>query len=249
MILLLAYLAGPLAAHIPFSAEYRLAERFSPKLGEAEPMQRYLQQLADTLAVAEQLPPGVKIHVHYVDDKTVNAFATLGGHVILFSGLLKRMPNENALAMVMAHEIAHVKHRDPIRSLGRGVAIAAILGLVDSSIGTDLASKALGQAGLLAELSYSREQEKEADLAGIDALAARYGGIQGADDMFHALEQIEHGHAPRAAEFYRSHPDVEARLQALHARALEKGWQPGRPTPLPEDFSAWLRAGGSKAEQ
>ena len=61
--------------------------------------------------------------MHYDASDTVNAFATLGGHVVIYRGLLEKLPNENVVAMVVAHEIAHIKHRDPVAALGRGVAI------------------------------------------------------------------------------------------------------------------------------
>ena len=44
--------------------------------------------------------------VHAVQDPTVNAFATLGGHVFVFTGLVDSLDSENGLAMVLAHELA-----------------------------------------------------------------------------------------------------------------------------------------------
>ena len=48
------------------------------------------------------LPKDMSITVHYSTDKTVNAMATLVGNIIIFQGLIDVLPNENALAMVMA---------------------------------------------------------------------------------------------------------------------------------------------------
>lgn len=240
---MIAFFADSLAGYVPFSAEQRLAARFAPKDSPDPPMQHYLQQMADRLAQAEQLPPAMHITVHYVDSDTINAFATLGGHVVFFRGLLERMPDENALAMVMAHEIAHVRNRDPLRSLGRGMVMAVILGLVDNSLGTELAGDALGQAGLLTQLSFSRQQESAADRIGQAALAASYGGVAGADELFRVLDKAEQGKEQPASELYRSHPDVAARLAALHRQAAAQGWQPGDVVPLPAAFHDWLKKG------
>ena len=65
--------------------------------------------------------------MHYDDDADVNAFATLGGHIVVYPGLLEAVPDENALAMVLAHEIAHVRHRHPIVGLSRSAADATAL--------------------------------------------------------------------------------------------------------------------------
>ena len=58
-----------------------------------------------------------------------NAFATLGGHIAVTSGLYRRMPSENALALVLAHEIAHVSARDPISALGGSATLALLVAL------------------------------------------------------------------------------------------------------------------------
>ncbi len=63
------------------------------------------------------------VTAHYVTDDTINAFATLGGHLMVYQGLMRRMPGENALANVIGHEIGHVKLRHPVSSMGRGLVI------------------------------------------------------------------------------------------------------------------------------
>ncbi len=182
------------------------------------------------------------ISVHYLDDDTVNAFATLGGQVFIFRGLLRRVRSENALAMVMAHEIAHVKNRDPLRSMGRGVVIAAALAVIDASLGTRLAGDALGQAGLLTQLRFSRAQEGAADQAALAALAARYGGTAGFEGLFRILAAAHPGKGPPGSGIYRSHPQIAARVAALEHQARSHGWSRGRVTPLPPAFPAWLKA-------
>lgn len=244
--MVLGYFAGALARYIPFSAEERLAAHFAPKDSVDPPLRQYLQNLANRLAKAEHLPPGMHITVHYINSDTVNAFATLGGHVVFFRGLLERLPDENALAMVMAHEIAHVKTRAPLRSLGRGMVIAIALSLVDTALSTELAGNALGQAGLLTQMKFSRAQESEADRIGQAALASTYGGIAGADELFAVLKTTAHEKGSPVTELYRSHPDIAARLAALHRQARAHGWHKGTITPLPPGFSHWLNAGGKK---
>jgi len=221
-----------------------MAAHFAPKTTAPNPVEPYLQGIADRMARAEHLPAGMTIHVHYVDDNTVNAFATLGGHIVFFRGLLERLPNEDALAMVMAHEIAHVRNRDPISSLGRGMVIAIALSLIDNAAGTALAGDLFGQAGLLTQLSYSRAQEDEADRSALAALASSYHGVHGADDLFHIIEHAGHGTGGHVSVIYRSHPDISARLAALHRQAHEHGWQTGTSTPLPKDYKSWLKRTG-----
>lgn len=65
-----------------------------------------LRALAAKLAAVMSLPPGMDVTVHYADEKAVNAMATLGGNVVFYRGLLERLDSEDAVATVLAHEIA-----------------------------------------------------------------------------------------------------------------------------------------------
>jgi predicted Zn-dependent protease len=238
----LAWFAGALAGYIPFQAEQRLAAHFSPTSSKSPELQDYLQTLAERLAQAEDLPPDMSITVHYVDDDTVNAFATLGGHLVFFRGLLEKMPDENALAMVMAHEIAHIKTRAPLKTLGRGVVIGIVLQMVDAELGTSFAGDVLGQTSLLTQLRFSRGQENEADAIGQAALADVYGGVAGADELFEVLAEVSGETDRQVIEWYRTHPQLTRRQTALQQRAKAEGWSRGSITPLPEQFHSWLEA-------
>ncbi len=227
-VLALSLLAQQLTHYIPFSMEQKVAESVSsryladhPLSSKQQIIQEYLQSLADKLADKQGLPTAMSITVHYVDDDTLNAFATLGGHVIIFKGILKKMPHENALSMVMAHEIAHIKHRDPVTSLGRGItvylALMSILGVGDNSA----MDQVLGQTGLLTMMSFSREQESAADREAMLTLKRYYGHLNGADTLFELLKQEQS--EQRISSFFNSHPLTQSRIKAVRdfARSIK----------------------------
>ena len=238
----LALLADWLAPKIPFSVEQRLTAMYTQTLAptqnkilstEERMLKEYLQDLAERLAVAAELPEGVSITVHYLDDDTVNAFATLGGHIVMFRGLLEKLPNENALAMVMAHEIAHIKHRHPIKSLGRGAIFSLAFALVTGATESDFLASFLGQAGWLTGLKFSRSQEEEADATALAAVAARYGHVNGAADLFVVLEQEYSSLEPPA--LFNSHPHSGDRIAEITHIARRNGWNlNAKTTPLPQ---------------
>ena len=99
----LAVLADKLAKYIPFKQELEISSRFAADFPAPGPVSTYLQQMSDRVVAAQELPAGMRIQVHYIDNSTINAFATLGGNVVFFRGLVGKMPSENALAMVMSH--------------------------------------------------------------------------------------------------------------------------------------------------
>lgn len=186
------------------------------------------------------LPEDLTVTLHYIDDDMVNAFATLGGNIFFFRGLLQQVPDENTLAMVMAHEIAHVKLRHPIKSLGRGIVVGTVVSLFSAAAGGEILNLVLGETGLLTALKFSREQEENADREALIAVQALYGHTQGATALFDILLNSEEPDA-RPAEFFSSHPHSENRIETVNEQALEQGWSiVGRLTPLPTEFKSWL---------
>jgi beta-barrel assembly-enhancing protease len=233
----LALLADKLAKFIPFEKEVAMASRFTDSFPPSGPVTVYLQQLADRVIAKQSLPAGMRIRMHYVDSPTVNAFATLGGNVVFFRGLVARMPNENALAMVVSHEIAHVKFRHPISTFGRGLAIGVALATVSSGAGSDLVSQTLGSAGLVTALTFSRSQENAADADALQSLVKMYGHVAGADEVFKLLQtQSSHGIGSPPA-FLRTHPLDQDRIDAINRMAVDNGWMVrGEAQPLPEEI-------------
>lgn len=239
-LLVLSVLADRLAVYIPFSVEQNIAaERFIESDNNV-PVNRYLNALAARIARAQQLPKDITVTVHYVDNDTVNAFATLGGNILMFRGLLEKLDSENALTMVLAHEVAHIHYRHPIRSMGRGVVIGVALSMVSSSLGNAMVDKLLGHAGNITVLRYSRHQEKEADETALKTLVKMYGNVEGATDLFEVLKKQEKGSL--TPEFYSSHPLTDKRLQRIAEFRKDLGDRAdGKETPLPKGLSNWLR--------
>lgn len=252
IITLLSFLAEYMVRFIPFKVEQILAERFqqsSPsalnrpsELSEVhQQIEQYLQQLADQLAKAQSLPEEMTITVHYIETEEVNALATLGGHIVIFKGLLEKMPNENALAMVMAHEIAHIHNRDPIVAMGRGVtvsiALLAIMGAGDGATSQQL----INHVGILSSLSFSRQHEEKADALALQTLERYYGHVQSADTIFKVFMEQKGNVTPPA--FLNTHPLNESRIKNVlqHASANKTG--------AIKPFPGWLNQLLERTEQ
>ncbi|MCU7922407.1 MAG: M48 family metallopeptidase [Candidatus Thiodiazotropha sp. (ex Dulcina madagascariensis)] len=193
-----------------------------------------------TQRVIEQmeLPEEMAVQMHYSTDTTINAYATLGGNVILFRGLMEKLPHENALAMLIAHEIAHIKHRDPITGLGSGIAIqlflAVVLGRTEASI--------LGEAGVYTMLHFSRSMEGSADTAALQALHRLYGHTTGATSLFEVIQAERKKMGIELPAFFQSHPLDQERIDRIQQISRQNGWsQNSETTPLPKDFERWLK--------
>ncbi|GHT81560.1 hypothetical protein AGMMS49960_05860 [Betaproteobacteria bacterium] len=185
-----------------------------------------LQTLAEGLAAKMDLPAEMSIRVHFSSSKEPNAFATLGGNIVINKGLLTSVHSENALAMVMAHEIGHIKHRDPIVALGGGVAVAVIFSTV---IGGADGGALVGWAIGFTQMSFSREQETRADRDALAALQGYYGYTNGADEFFDYITR-EYPRLAQMPAFISTHPTPPSRLQSIRASFSAASPQP---KPLP----------------
>jgi predicted Zn-dependent protease len=118
---------------------------------------------------------------YVVEHPALNAFAVPGGYIFVFSGLLARAGSEDELAGVLAHEIGHISGHHIVRQQSEGQiwSMAALLGVLLSAVNPMLGAGAVA-AAQTAQLSYSREFEREADFLGL-----RYASEAGYDP--HAL--------------------------------------------------------------
>lgn len=230
IVTLLSLGAHWLAPRLPYRHEAALAERIEivkpPKDDIGRAALADLQALADRLARRMDLPAGMTVKVGYSDEGMVNAFATLGGNLVVFKGLLTRLDSEDALGMVMAHEMAHLRFRHPAEALGRGLSVGLVLAFISPDLGKT-ASVALGQAGLVTLMSFNREQERQADQEALRVVAAEYGHVGGAVDLFSAFESMQGAPAtgigkPRV-EFFQTHPLIANRVEAAKLWAKANG--------------------------
>ena len=110
------------------------------------------------------------------DPATVNAFATPGGRIYVYTGLLLAAENEAEVIGVLGHEIGHVVGRHSARQLVASNGLQVVVDMALGKNGGEVAKLAAGLAGKGAQLAYGRDMELEADQYG-----ARYASGAGYD--------------------------------------------------------------------
>ncbi len=246
LVLVLQFAGSAVAKRIPFKYEVQLSQKFDIALSTPdapEEIVTYLNDLADRLAPGLDLIDDFDVQVHYREEDVFNAFATLGGNLLFYRELLRQMPHENALAMVMAHEMAHINHRDPISGLGGGVVSAIGVAMVTGRSG--MAEQAFSQTSLLAGMQFTRQMESAADTAALSAVNQLYGHVNGAGVLFELIGDIkaDSDAVPDWLERISvTHPLSKDRVAAIKSLALHNGWsEMGELTKLPDAFNDWLR--------
>lgn len=162
-----------------------------------------------------------KIYIIH-DDKTLNAFATPGGYIYVYTGLIKYLDTEGDLAGVIGHEIAHADLRHSSRQLQKAYGINMILSFLIGGDERNVAGEIVGQlAGQLAGLKFSREYEQEADARSVDYLANTSYPCNAAGNFFRKLEQENQG--GRTPAFLSTHPNPENRVKEIEKRSKRLG--------------------------
>jgi len=235
------------ADKIPFELEKDLPISDFIKTQNAEPLSPYLESVAEKVIQSFKLPEEMKITVHYVNDSTVNAFATLGGHIVLYRGLIEKLKTEDELAMVIGHEVAHIKYRHPILSASHGIVVGIVLSLISSSAGDSVVSDLMGSTGMASLMRFSREYEYQSDKDAIVSLIKIYGHANGALGLFKVFEN-ELG-KDNAFEFFATHPLTENRISKTNDTIAQYRLPINQKmTAFPEEFKQWLKSQKEKAK-
>ena len=160
-----------------------------------------------------------KWEFNLVEDKTVNAWCLPGGKVVFYTGIMPICANEDGVAAVMGHEVAHAfaKHGQERMSQGQlqqigGLAVA--LGTSGKSNQTQqLWNTAFGIGSGLGMLKFSRTHEEEADRLGlVFMIMAGYDGTEAAEVWVRMSEQTSGSQGP---VILRTHPTNASRIQDL----------------------------------
>jgi len=182
-------------------------------------LQAYVERVGRELAAVSErpdLPWSFKI----VDDPVVNAFALPGGFIYVTRGILTHFTSEAQLASVVGHEIGHVTARHSVEQMSRAQLGGLVLG-VGSILSHDVARVGeFAQAGLgVLFLSYSRDDEREADMLGV-----RYALRDGYDprEAIKVHEMLGRQTAARGGSgvpnWLSTHPSSVDRIERIHAQ-------------------------------
>lgn len=171
-----------------------------------------------------QNPDPKQWEVQVFDDPQANAFALPGNKIGVYTGLLEYARNQDQLAAVMGHEIAHViaKHGNERVSsqmaTQAGLEIASVMlgGTQDANNAMILAGLGLGvQFGIT--LPFSRSHESEADLIGLDLMAKAGFNPEESVPLWENMSKA--GASP--PEFMSTHPSGSTRIKQLKERIPE----------------------------
>jgi predicted Zn-dependent protease len=192
------------------------------KIWEGNPaLTAYANRICSAIAINSPRPEIYNgYHVMLLDSGEINAFATSGGHIFITRGLVGVAKSEEALAGVIAHEIAHIQLQHSIKSIKTsritqalmvtGVSAAGAASGYDVNELTDVFNESVGEiVSTMVNNGYSQNQEYEADNAALSLLAATGYNPAGLLDMLKELSKIQTG---SSGGFGKTHPTPDKRI-------------------------------------
>ncbi len=156
--------------------------------------------------------------VNLIGSKDINAFCMPGGKIAFFTGILERLSlTDDEAAMVMGHEMAHALREHASERIGKTQATGIGLSLAARLFGLgDLGDVAANIGTQLLTLNFSREDESEADLVGLE-LAARAGyAPQAGASLWRKMAEASGGSGGNLP-FLSTHPSGPQRIRELQA--------------------------------
>ena len=192
-------------------------------------MQIYLEQLLYNLATYSELEDP-RLELVIVKNPSMNAFAVPGGVVGFHTGVFAFAENEDQMASVLAHELAHLSQRHFSRGAEaqRKTSALTLAGLLASVVlaataGGDAATAAVVTSQALAmdsQLRFSRAHEREADRIGLATMERANRDPGAVADMFEAMLKLTRYSGSRPPEFLLTHPVTEKRVSDARSRAM-----------------------------
>lgn len=209
------YLGRAVAANI--SAKYKIYSNAA--------LQNYLAKICNTIVINSPRPDIFKGYsIAILDTDEINAFATPGGHIFVTRGLIACASNEDALAAVIAHEVAHIQLRHALTSIRNAryvnAAISGALAGTAEAVGggnaKELASVMSDSVNEIVTTmvvnGFSQSQELEADANALSFLASAGYQPSGLTEMLQALKQKQQG----SAGFGKTHPSPDTRISNVN---------------------------------
>ncbi|MFK7900024.1 MAG: M48 family metallopeptidase [Cyclobacteriaceae bacterium] len=164
---------------------------------------------------------GYNWEFNLVDDPTVNAWCMPGGKVVFYTGIMPVCQNEEGLAVVMGHEIAHAIANHGGERMSNQMAVQGLLGAGSLSLAMkekpsvmgNILLQAAGAGSQIGMLAFSRKHESEADKMGLIFMAMAGYNPRVAPGFW---ERMSAGGGQAPPEFMSTHPSHDTRVNNLN---------------------------------
>ena len=189
----------------------------SPNNAQLQRLRAIAQRLVPHTPQWNERAPGWKWEVNLIGSKQINAFVMPGGKIVFYTGILDQLQlTDDEIAMVMGHEMAHAlrEHARERLAKSQGTGMGLRLGAQLLGLG-DMGNLAANLGTELLTLQYSRSDESEADLVGLEIAARADYDPKAAITLWQKMAKATGDKGGMA--FLSSHPSGPNRIKELEA--------------------------------
>lgn len=165
-----------------------------------------------------------KLKIHVLDKGDINAFALPNGHLIIYSGLILNSDNQEELAGVICHEIAHIELNHVMKKLVKEIGLSVLISMTTGNSSAEVIKEA---AKMLSSSAFDRSLEKEADIKAVDYLVNANVNPEPFADFLFKLSDTEH-EATKYFTWISTHPDSRERAEYIiqYSKGKETEYKP-----------------------
>lgn len=198
-------------------AEARKQNALNRDAATVQRVRRIANRLIGQTGVFRKDAPAWQWEVNVLSSKELNAWCMAGGKIAIYTGLVDQLKlTDDEIAAVMGHEIAHALREHARERMGKTAATRVGANIVSSLLGFGaVGDTVLGMGAQLLTLKFSRDDESEADIVGME-LAARSGYDPAAGVTLWEKMLAANRNAP--PEFMSTHPAGETRIRDIEAK-------------------------------
>ncbi len=164
--------------------------------------------------------------IKIINTNTINAFATPGGFIYVYKGLLKFVDNEATLAGILAHEIAHAERRHSTKRMTKAYGLTLLTSILLGNDASALEQLAANLLTGLALLKNSRDDEYEADEYSFKYLLTTQWYPGGINYFFVKIQEQQKSKPSDFEELLSTHPLDQKRMDQINKYLKDKNIPP-----------------------
>ncbi|TDO27085.1 M48 family metallopeptidase [Sediminibacterium goheungense] len=200
---------------ISVQQEAEIGNSFYRSLMASEKIDTAATRIVNDFAGQLHLSDKYQITITVIKENELNAYALPGGHIVLYSGILKVIDDPDMLVALLGHEASHINKRHSLQSILSSMSMSLLRSMILSGFG-DVGSIVLEHAGMFEQLRYSRRLEREADREGMDLMIRNRISPVGMKKLMLQLQAADHD-LPGIFSFMSTHPMSEERIKTADA--------------------------------
>jgi Zn-dependent protease with chaperone function len=206
---IIPFAADTFAQKLPIEYEVDLGNKIYDHLISQDTIDTVKTNLVKQFAKEINFDTDYHLEITVVRNKELNAFATPGGHILVYDGLLNKLENPEELTGLLAHEATHVRERHSLRAMASDLSRNIFLSVIfhDRS---GISSVLIQNADMLNSLRYSRDMERIADKGAVETMARNNIDPHGMIQLLDLLKKQEK--TGESYTYLSTHPATQERI-------------------------------------